>query len=394
MITGRFTIPEGVFPAGEKTVLFSGSGGTEGTATYTGSGQIRTETLTRVTTITTQRWDPLAQTFTLTESRFIAAVELFFTAIGDKPAQVQIREVEQGVPTQTILAQSRVASSDISSTGATRFSFTPVFLQAGQEYAIVVLTNDAEHAVAIAELGQYDQQQGWVTSQPYQVGVLLSSSNASTWTPHQQKDLTFNLLAAKFSDTTRQVELGEVDVDDVTDLMALAVVQRPSAETDIDFTLSDTESAFALHHVPEWTPQQLDGDSIKGKVKVTANLSGSESLSPVLFAGTQCATGKVQPQAQYISRAFTCNHGGRVTVSFEAVLGGLAKVKVYLQQNDDSWLEVPNAVSPSPSQRGLGWQQYDYVQNAYVGTLTRVKLVLSGTGTHRPRIRNLRAFST
>ncbi|MFP3030850.1 MAG: hypothetical protein ACEY3M_06775, partial [Wolbachia sp.] len=39
-------------------------------------------------------------------------------------------------------------------------------------------------------------------------GVLLSSSNASTWTPHQNLDLTFRLLAAKFSEVSHVVDLG------------------------------------------------------------------------------------------------------------------------------------------------------------------------------------------
>lgn len=58
-------------------------------------------------------------------------------------------------------------------------------LQAKREYAVVVLCDDATTALYVAELGKQDPTRGYVTSQPYQVGVLLSSSNASTWTAHQ-----------------------------------------------------------------------------------------------------------------------------------------------------------------------------------------------------------------
>lgn len=69
----------------------------------------------------------------------------------------------------------------------------------------------------MAELGKYDAvHERWVTSQPYQVGVLLSSSNASTWTPHQDRDLTFRLLGARFTATivTKTGDYSDVTVID------------------------------------------------------------------------------------------------------------------------------------------------------------------------------------
>ncbi|MCF6435231.1 hypothetical protein [Pseudoalteromonas sp. MMG022] len=403
-LTGRFTIPpqsEVQIPAGVKSVVFQGKGGSMGAASYTGSGQIRTETLAQVTTITTRRFDPLAQTFTLVQSRYIAAVELFFTAKGEESVQVQIREVVQGIPTQTVLAQSAVESSGISLTEATLFSFSPVLLQAGQEYAIVVLTDGADHEVAIAELGKFDQQHGWVTSQPYQVGVLLSSSNASTWTPHQEKDLTFNLKAATFTSTQRIVDLGDFPVTQASDLMALAVVQRPSSDTSVSFDITGTGSQsgdnFTLQNIQEWTPQRL-AKKFNGSVNVSATLSGSSTLSPVLFAGSQCAVGEVKHSADYISRQISYRVGGRFTVSFEAVLQEGASIEVQLEQDDGSWLSVPLSVQHSS---GDGWQQYDYVHSFAVPSEqdpdskgTRVKLLLSGTTGNRPRVKNLRAFST
>ncbi|MBD1581277.1 hypothetical protein [Pseudoalteromonas sp. S16_S37] len=402
-LSGRFTIPAQTIPAGEKTVVFQGKGehGSQGFATYTGSGQIRTETLAQVTTITTQRFDPLAQTFTLQQSRFIAAVELYFTDKGGESVQVQIREVVQGIPTQTVLAQSRVASDDISIGAATLFEFTPVFLQAGQEYAIVVLTDGSQHEVAIAELGQFDQQHGWVTSQPYQVGVLLSSSNASTWTPHQNKDLTFKLKAAKFTQHTHSVDLGSVTAQSVSDLMALAVVQRPSSQTDVDFTFKVAGSDNILERAQEWSPRQLKQKLIGKTLNVSANLTGTDTLSPVLFAGSQCALGEVEQSADYITREISCHNGGQFTVSFDAVLDGAAAIEVYLL--DDSQPEpILIPLTKSSASEG-GWKQFDYLHTFNDGTNTpdesllkrvRLKLVLRGNEAHRPRVKNLRAFST
>ena len=52
----------------------------------------------------------------------------------------------------------------------------------------------------------------------YRIGVLLSSSNASTWTAHQDRDLKFRLLACRFTENTRTVPLGNITVTDSTDL--------------------------------------------------------------------------------------------------------------------------------------------------------------------------------
>ncbi|MFP3022639.1 MAG: hypothetical protein ACEY3K_06930, partial [Wolbachia sp.] len=120
--------------------------------------------------------------------------------------------------------------------------WSPVFCHAGEEYAIVLLTDDADTAVKIAELGKYDTVNSrWVTSQPYQVGVLLSSSNASTWTPHQNLDLTFRLLAAKFSEVSHIIDLGKVTANNVSDLIILTNVEKVAFDTNVEFILTDEE---------------------------------------------------------------------------------------------------------------------------------------------------------
>ena len=59
---GKFTLPSGI-PAGTKSVEFIGERGTRGLAQFIGRGEITIEERRRV--ITVQRYDPLAQTFTL-----------------------------------------------------------------------------------------------------------------------------------------------------------------------------------------------------------------------------------------------------------------------------------------------------------------------------------------
>ncbi|MEC4090577.1 hypothetical protein [Pseudoalteromonas rubra] len=385
-IRGRFLIPGNV-PVGSKDVRFIGEKDSMGQARYTGNATIRSETVRRINSIVTVRYDPLAQTFTLPERRFMAAVELWFKKTGKEAVRVQIRETELGIPNQTVLAEATLEQGDIKLGGEpTLFEFTPVSLNAGEEYAIVVLTDGDEHEVAIAELGKFDSDSGWVTSQPYQVGVLLSSSNASTWTPHQNRDLAFRLKAARFTQTESQVALGEVALDGHTDLLALAVAERPGSDTQLQLEFSgESTGTFSL--------QELQSVRLANKateiINVSARLTGTETQSPVLFESVQAALGTVAEQADYVTRAIPCEVDGSLKVSFEAQLPGVAKVTVLIEQGD-SWLEVPLKSTQAADE---GWQLCHYQLDSLTERSARVKLLLSGSHTERPRVRALRAFS-
>lgn len=218
-ISGSFTIPANV-PVGTKRVTFLGGQGSFGAARFIGSGTIVSRTQRLLTTIETRYWDPLAQTFRLDQSRHVTAVDFKFTARGSttKNVYLEIRETELGLPNATTLAEGVLLGSAITVGAWNKVSLTrPVYLQAGVEYAMVLLTDDPTHAVGLAQLGRYDSAaQAFVTSQPYTIGTLLKSSNASTWTPVQEADLAFRIYAATFTSTTRTVELGQLRAGAVT----------------------------------------------------------------------------------------------------------------------------------------------------------------------------------
>jgi hypothetical protein len=211
VISGTFTIPGNV-PTGVKPVVCQGNQGTVGQAEFVGEGE--EITVNRLRRRRGRQIDPLAQTFRLDEGRWITSVDVQFKTIGDatKPVVLEIREVELGLPTSIALAEGTLSMASVSTTGWTRITFNrPVWLQADVEYAMVLLSDDALHAVAIAQGGKYDSTAGqFVTSQPYTVGTLLKSSNASTWTPFQEADLTFKLNAATFTSTSQTIDLGPI----------------------------------------------------------------------------------------------------------------------------------------------------------------------------------------
>lgn len=218
-VTGTFTIPANV-PVGSKRVTFLGNQGSFGAARFVGEGTILTRTQRQLTTIETRFVDPLAQTFRLDQGRHVTAVDFRFTARGSTANKVvlEIRETELGIPNGVTVAEGVLAGTAITVNAWNKISLTrPVYLQAGVEYAMVLLTDDAVHAVALAELGKFDAAANqFVTSQPYTIGTLLRSSNASTWTPAQDQDLAFRMYGAAFSSTSRTVSLGQLRAGTVT----------------------------------------------------------------------------------------------------------------------------------------------------------------------------------
>lgn len=398
-IKGKFTVPANV-PAGTKLVQFIGNKGNYGEATYTGRGIITTEERRRVTVITDirrnettvvlTRFDPLAQTFTLSESRHIGGIDLWFSNRGAKRVVVQIRDTSLGMPTQTVLAEGSIMPASINTNGtATRLTWQPVWCEAGHEYAIVLLTDDADAAVRVAELGKYDATHArWVTSQPYQVGVLLSSSNASTWTPHQNRDLTFRLLGARFTENIRTVDLGSVTATSVSDFIALANVERVASDTDVQFTL--TEQDGTEHKLSDDLPIALRA-RVTGPLSVKALLSGSALRSPVLYPGIQIVLGNMSETADYVTRAITAGSNSKVSITYEALMTGTADVKVYIQKVDGTWqlVDLTNGKAVGDS-----WVERTHIISSFSATETRVKLVLSGNILYRPKVRSLRVVIT
>lgn len=383
---GKFTIPANI-PAGVKSVEIIGERGSRGLAQFTGRGEITLEERRRVITVT--RYDPLAQTITLlTEGRHIAAVGLWFEDIGDKPVTVQIRETATGLPTGAVLAEARITAAQIRGNGEeTVVDFTtPLYIEALQEFAIVILTDDNKHSLAIAEVGQYDRRaQRYVTEQGYSVGVLLSSSNASTWTPHNNADLAFRLYAAEFTATEHTTELKTQTAHNTSDLYLMADVERPGTETDVSFTFAADDRRYPLQDKQTGRLDvRTDGDMT---AKVT--LRGSKTRSPVLYPGALLALGDLQETATYISRAVVAGSGQAiVTLESNTPSGSALTVEIEI---DGTWKScTPENGEPL----GDGWVRNEYKQAISGGDTVRCRITLSGNISARPRARALRMVTT
>ena len=153
--------------------------------------------------------DPLAQSFRVTESTgiFVSKCDIFFASKddGNTPLVFQIRTMDNGLPTETVvpLSERIIDPGDIivSQDGSLPTSIqmqAPVYLEAGIEYAIVMLSDSTKYSAYISRIGEEDLiTQTFISNQPY-LGSLFKSQNGSSWDPSQWEDLKFTLYTANF----------------------------------------------------------------------------------------------------------------------------------------------------------------------------------------------------
>ncbi len=168
-------------------------------------------------TVEIDNGDPLAQSFTVDETgAFLTSVDIFMKKKDVKENLiVQIRTMELGTPTllqvqnfaSVTLDPSQINISDDAS-AATNVKFpSPIFLEGGTQYCVVLLaptTNNYEAWIARMGDTTIDTQalpdsESVVISQQYIGGSLFKSQNGSIWTPSQFEDLKIKINKAKFT---------------------------------------------------------------------------------------------------------------------------------------------------------------------------------------------------
>jgi len=190
-----------------------------------------------ITSLTTSergwRWmppnpDPISQTFTVVadeaDGAFITKLDLFFGKKSSTfPITVQIREVENGFPTTTIvpygsktLQPASVSANTTIANTATSFTFdSPVFLKNNIDYCFSVLPggNSDDFALWVSELGRKDVDTDMLIDKQPASGVMFTSANDKTWSPIQSEDIKFKLHRADFTRNTGTVYLENDPID-------------------------------------------------------------------------------------------------------------------------------------------------------------------------------------
>ena len=169
--------------------------------------------------ISRQWYDPLAQSFLVEQKggAFITKVDIYF-ATKDLaiPVTLDIRDMVNGTPGQNVLPFSKVtltpdkvnlSANTVTVDGAlyptfdtpTTFNFpSPVYVQEGQEYCFVLVSDSNNYKVWTSYVGDtIPDSNRTISEQPY-AGVMFKSQNASTWTAEQNQDIKFTIWRAKF----------------------------------------------------------------------------------------------------------------------------------------------------------------------------------------------------
>jgi hypothetical protein len=250
---------------------------------------------------------PIAQSFYVDEPNgiYVTKVDLFFATRDTKtslPVQIQIRPMENGVPSsseiipgsQVVLPSSSI-NNDLEGPDLTPTSFTfeePVFLRGELDYALIVTADSKDYQIFIAEINEftYGSTEKRVNKQPIS-GSLFYSQNGATFTPAQNQDLAFVLHRAQFKHTTASVRLKNAAVP--KKLLTADPIKTTSGSTTIQIT-------HLNHGLQVGDTVVISGATAVGGISA-ANINGSRSIIKRDFTGYTVAAG---------ATATTTNRGG------------------------------------------------------------------------------------
>ncbi|MEP1766947.1 MAG: DUF4815 domain-containing protein [Sulfitobacter sp.] len=427
-ISGTIAIPADV-PTGSHTVDALGSAGSFARATFVGEGEITTEVMRRVTlvtvtapdpvtivnvtnvtnvtnTVVTQSssqsegrgsegsgtsGDPLAWTFVPPQDSFNCGINFEIAVVGEQSngLRVQLATTLNGYPTNEVLADCYISMIGVAPGDTIQARWdAPVFTSASLKYCVVIMTDDADHAIKIATLGEVvPETQQRVASQPYTAGDLFSGSNRTTWVAHPDSDPKIEVVAAKFTQAEKSVLLFEGSVQAITDLLVRGAVELQTTDVGFRYELEREDG----QRIPLAPGQSLEfSEYVSETIKLHAILTGTQWVSPMLYPGTTLVGGQLQTAAEYVSKVFPIEGDNFFRALYDRQLPAGASVSVDVDAADGNWTAVPVVSNRSLSG---GWIEPKH-QLAFVAPNGgRVKLTLTGTPAARPSIARLRVYS-
>lgn len=336
---------------------------------------------------------PISQSLTLTAPRCVTAVSLKCVAAGNKwnDVLVQLRTMSNGFPSTEVIAEAFVPGTSLIAGEFFKAVFNcPVFLPGGTEFAIVVLNDDPDRSLAIATIGRIDTAGKLITTQPFTVGVLMSSSNGSTWTAHQDSDLVFMLHACVFTANEKTVTIGTFKPSKMSDIIVSAGASNPTANTTIELKMTRPDGSVIVsdpkqtHRLSEYIQNET--------IEVTATLKGTATVTPYLYTGVQIIEGELQPTGTYLSREMVATDADKLLETFNAHLptGSGITVEAGPTLGNLNPLSISSATN-----KGNGVVEQTYVYANYPDSDTaRTRLTIAGSPAARPYISGLRMIAS
>lgn len=226
-IVGTIIVPP-LTPVGKHEITLR-AGIHSGTATYIAQGSIErvSSNWASISTVVNDVHDntaPLAQSFSPKRDAYIAGVRLYFAKIETGNSvngiEVQIRDMDGGLPGKTVLGQAfRKPGVEIStltglnnSTFAVDFYFQdPVYVRGESTYAICLSSVSSNYHVWVGDVNAQAIEDNTIITKRPDVGVMYTSANRRTWSINANTDLKFNLLYCDFTKQSATVTFPEID---------------------------------------------------------------------------------------------------------------------------------------------------------------------------------------
>ena len=315
---------------------------TENRSLQSSSTQLVANTSFTNRTTTQTRWvDPLAQSFEVPDPNgvFITKCDVFFRtkdATG-LPVTMQIRTMQTGLPTQTILPFGEVvlepSQVNLSEDGKTPTTFTfpsPVYLETGNSYCVVLLSASNSYTVWISRMGEQDvstinlaESEKILVSQQPLLGSLFKSQNGATWDPSQLEDLKLKLYRAEFYNGSSNVRFYNPDLD-VGNNQVVSLRPNPieciskSSLVGIAKSLTSSEVSNLQSGV---TIIQNGNPNFTGKLKSLVGSVGIGSTLSITSAGSAFTSSNITYSNVSLVALSGKGSGGKINIS---VSGGVA----------------------------------------------------------------------
>lgn len=394
VVNALVTTPVGALSGSRKLRVVGKVTGFDAEATFTSTPQVKTTLISGWWSLLPRRKDPVAQTFVLPETQFVHSVNLIFTVRPTSSFTISVSDTSVGMPVRnTVRGLNVFQPSDIAQLNVWQtFPLSqPVRCDAGVEYALVIEAADAIGELAVAKIGERDKNGGnvFVISQPYPDGVLLNSSNASSWSPIQDEDLTFVLNRANFQ-TSYKGSFGVLNVANATDFLLSAGIEV-LPDTFLGFNLKLLDRAEEVIQIFPGEPVRLA--RYTGRVQLEFDMRTSNGkVTPQIEPNVQLMVGSVDMSGDYVSRTFQCG-GTKISVYVEEMRQTGTTVQIFALDAGDVWIPLVRNNAKAVPMTG------DFVEVPYEGTFsgaissTRIKITLGTTNELiRPIVGPIRTY--
>lgn len=352
---------------------------------------------TQIYDVLTKKWheyykyDPLAETFIPKESCYISAISVIFNLMSPTgvvfpenlnfilPDNVTMCIAETTVgypdPTKVLRMVNVPLGTNMNNTTWHKINLDDkLYVEANKSYCFYFL---APYEIQPKEITipQFEQYYGsrimlrsaklsektpyapykLINEQPYIDGVMFKSSNATTWTPFQNYDLTFKIHTNTF-ELTKQVVLDTVEIDSstiTTDMSIDTNTLIPAGTAisnilDVTYT-DDTTESFSL---VERSVNQPSKSSIKSIVPKFNLVSSSENITPTLYDSPVLQLGTVNSKSYYVTKNIDYNFVELIenctlkVAFFTNSFWNQNRIEVYYNNNQfittDNWIQITN----------------------------------------------------